>query len=642
MPASDFRASKAIPRDSVRWFVMPLGIVLVWLNAYWVMLGSEVWWSTQLTIASLFFNAVFTLLLLVVTNVVLVRFAPSFALRRPEILVLYVMVVMVTTISGHTMMGYLLPAIEHVYWFGSGENEWVSLFGQHLPSWLVVKDRDALAGYFLGDATLYRPDVLRAWIPPVLAWSALIVVLWTVLMLTAVLLRRQWSEHERLSYPITELPLAVTGDPVRFFRNGAMWIGFGLVSVLDLWQGVAFLNPSLPLLAVKDHRAVAFTSRPWDAIGGVSISFYPYIIGLMFFTPLDLSFSCWFFYVFERLRRVGMRAFGFSEHFGLEQSVGAWIALGLIPLWLGRGYFVGMARSVFRRRSTRLDADEPISYRRAFIGIGVGLALLAAFWTRAGMSFWVFGLYFALYFPMVIGIARSRAEIGPPVHTLIYMDPGRTLTTAFGTRAFGTRNLALMTLLYPLNRCYRANPMPSELEAFRMAERGGVPQRKMLVGIVVSVVVGSVATFWIYLDVLYRMGAANRARGWIVWMGYETYNRLQNWLVHPTDANLPQLGWMGGGFVFTVLLMVMKTRFLWFPFHPGGYVLTTGEGFGREWFPTFLSWLLKFVVLRVGGVRGFRMAAPFFLGVLLGDYTWGCLWSLYGLVFDVQTYGVWH
>ena len=33
---------------------------------------------------------------------------------------------------------------------------------------------------------------------------------------------------------------------------------------------------------------------------------------------------------------------------------------------------------------------------------------------------------------------------------------------------------------------------------------------------------------------------------------------------------------------------------------------------------------------------------PFlFLGLILGDYTIGCLWSIIGIVFEIPTYGVW-
>ena len=108
------------PRQ-IKGHILFLGVVLVAINSYWALMGSEVWHSTQLTIASLFFNAVFTLLVLVLINLPLKRFSPRLALSQADLLTLYTMVVMVTTISGHTMMGYLLPVIEHAFWYASPE-----------------------------------------------------------------------------------------------------------------------------------------------------------------------------------------------------------------------------------------------------------------------------------------------------------------------------------------------------------------------------------------------------------------------------------------------------------------------------------------------------------------------------------------
>ena len=50
-------------RNLVKPHILLIGLVLVAFNSYWCLMGTEVWHSTQLTIASLFFNAVFTLLI---------------------------------------------------------------------------------------------------------------------------------------------------------------------------------------------------------------------------------------------------------------------------------------------------------------------------------------------------------------------------------------------------------------------------------------------------------------------------------------------------------------------------------------------------------------------------------------------------
>ena len=626
----------------VRWYVIVIGLLLLLINTYWVFMGSEVWHSTQLTIASLFFNAVFTLLLLVLINLVIQRIIPKYALTQADLLIIYTMIVMLSTISGHPMMGYLLPAIEHPFWFATEENEWEQLFSNYLPTWLVVHDRDALQGYFEGNSTLYTVKHLKAWMMPVLSWSAFVIVLWMVLMFMSVLLRKQWMENEKLSYPIVQLPIAMTSEPSRFFKNKFMWIGFAIAASIDIWNGFAFIYPTLPMLQVKNYAVGQFSSRPWNAMGTINTSFYPFVIGIMFFTPLDLSFSCWFFYVLQKLQWVFISMVGLRSIYPYEQSLGAWVALGIIPLWMGRRFFLQVMRKIIGIKSTMDDSSEPVRYRTAALGIVGGLLFLGFFCYQMGMAWWVILIYPLIYFPMVLGITRSRAEIGPPVHTLIYIDPGRVLVTLFGTRKLGTSTLASFTLLYPFNRCYRVNPMPSELEAFRIAERSHIDSRKLMIGMIIAIVAGVLLTFWVYLHVLYQMGAESKARGWIVYMGWETYNRLGSWLTDPRVPNYTEASVMMGGFLFTMLLMAMKIKFIWWPFHPAGYVLAVAEGLGYFWFAVFISWFIKFLILRFGGAKGFRKAAPVFLGLILGDYTLGCLWSIIGIIFQMPTYGVWH
>ena len=88
-----------------------IGIVFVFANVYWVTAGNEIWGTVQLTIASLFFNAVFSLFILSLLNLLLHRFSPKRALSQAEMLVIYVMTVMTSTLSGHTMMSFLMGLV---------------------------------------------------------------------------------------------------------------------------------------------------------------------------------------------------------------------------------------------------------------------------------------------------------------------------------------------------------------------------------------------------------------------------------------------------------------------------------------------------------------------------------------------------
>ena len=175
-------------------------------------------------------------------------------------------------------------------------------------------------------------------------------------------------------------------------------------------------------MPIKGKTVGGFSSKPWSAMGPIRISFYPFSIGLMFFTPLDLSFSCWFFWLFSRLQLIITDAFGARNIYHLEQQTGAWIAFGVIPLWIGRRHYGRILRKVLMRSPRRGgvvldDSAEPMGYRAAACLFVVGLLFLFFFCHQMGMTFWAIGLFFLFYFPLVIGITRLRAEIGPPLHT---------------------------------------------------------------------------------------------------------------------------------------------------------------------------------------------------------------------------------
>jgi len=616
-----------------------IGIILVLVNVYWITAGNEIWNTVQLTIASLFFNAVFTLFILSLLNLALFKISPKLSLSRTEMLVIYVMVVMTSTISGHTMMSFLMGGLGHSFWYASPENEWSELFLHNIPDWFTVSDRNVLKGYFEGESSIYLSENLRAWLIPVITWSMVIIVLWFVLICINILLKYQWTQRERLSYPIVRLPLEITKEPGRFFKNRLLWIGFAIAGGTNIVNGLHYLYPSVPNIPVRIHQiGHLFREKPWNAIGSwTHVSFYPFVIGLAYFMPIDLSFSCWFFYIFGKIQAVVASALGWGDIYYFEQSIGAWISIGIVALWLGRSHFKRVIKEMFVKSNKQDDSDQSITYRQAGIGIVVGMAFLTIFCFQAGMSLFIIALFWILYFAIAIGITRVRAELGPPVHTIIYTDPGRIMVTALGTRNIGSTNMTIISFLYALNRCNRAHPMPSQLEALKLGEESKGNNRSMLLAMMLAIIIGIFATFWIHLHLMYNYGASVHG----VTYGGETFRRLQSWLVYPRETNYTELGFMGGGFFFTIFLMWMKSRFIWWPFHPAGYVLTTGEGMVYSWFAVFISWALKATILKYGGVKAYRKAMPFFLGLILGEYIIACIWSILGIILKMPTYRAW-
>ena len=81
--------------------------------------------------------------------------------------------------------------------------------------------------------------------------------------------------------------------------------------------------------------------------------------------------------------------------------------------------------------------------------------------------------------------------------------------------------------------------------------------------------------------------------------------------------------------------MFMRRRFLWWPFHPVGYVLSGTWSVDNIWMPLFISWLVKLLLTKYGGIRMYRRAVPFFAGLILGQFIVGGIWSILGTAFGI-------
>ncbi|MCX7597322.1 MAG: hypothetical protein N2512_00420 [Armatimonadetes bacterium] len=84
------------------------------------------------------------------------------------------------------------------------------------------------------------------------------------------------------------------------------------------------------------------------------------------------------------------------------------------------------------------------------------------------------------------------------------------------------------------------------------------------------------------------------------------------------------------GFALTIAMVWLRAIFLRFPLNPLG--LAIAGIFGQPiWFPIFLAWLFKSVILRVGGAHTYRQLTPLFLGLALGHFLIaGGIWGLVG------------
>ena len=105
-----------------------IAVFLMPINCYWIFYSENMWWMQFATSMSLFFNVVFFLMMIAGLNLLLKKFLPDIALSKGELLVIYMMMCISTSISALDCMQVLMPLMSHAFWFATPENEWAELF----------------------------------------------------------------------------------------------------------------------------------------------------------------------------------------------------------------------------------------------------------------------------------------------------------------------------------------------------------------------------------------------------------------------------------------------------------------------------------------------------------------------------------
>ncbi len=629
------------------WRSLLLGCILIPINSYWVTVIEVRYYALDGSCLPLFVTPVFMLFVVTFINFFYGRRWARSALTQGELLTTYIMVVVSETLSGHDTLQNMFGTIVHPFWFATPENEWADLFFRYIPRWLTVTDKTVLEGFYGGESTIYDMKTFKPWIVPLVMWGLFFLAVIMALMFMSVVIRKRWTHEEKLAFPIIQLPLGMTSQrdgKLEFFTNKVMWIGFAVAGVIATINGLHVIVPSVPYISWVKQYDIGhfFTDKPWNALAGTRISMYPFAIGLAFFLPLDLSFSCWFFFVVRLLERVLGSALGLRDSrfpYFNEQAAGAWIALSLVALWVTRRHILDVLKKLVGLAKEVDDSNEPVPYRWAVIGLLLSLIFIAVFCRMAGMSFPVIFGFFGIFFLLSIAIARVRAEFGAP-HEIYFVNPHDMLASIVGTRRMSPPNLTMMSMFYWFNRCNRNHPMPNHIEAFKMAEATKMSNSKLMITMVIATIVGLIAAYWANLDITYRYGGNSAAGGFKSWLGWEAFNRLQRWMVNPTLTDWTGVSVMSVGLLGIFAMTFLRMRFFWWPLHPAGYALAVSFAMDYFWFAFFISWLIKYVILKQGGMGMHRKATPFFLGLILGDYVIGSLWAIIGPVMGIVNYKI--
>lgn len=623
-----------------------IGLLLMPPVSYWVVKVEYVLCTLHPTLISLFATSIFALSVLIALNSIVKRIAPGRQLKQAELITIYVMLNISTCLVSHHCMQVLVSSIPFAAHSANSSNNWGALFSDRLPGWLVVKDSVALKGFYEG-GNLWDYASIGPWIVPMVCWSVFIFVVFGMFMCINVLFRRQWTESEKLSYPLVQLPLDITDERAPLLRNRLFWVGFALVASIDIVNGLSVLYPSVPQIPIKIYNFGLFDAspRPWNVLGWVPLTFYPFGIGLGMLLPLDMLFSCWFFFWVWKAEAVLAAVLGLDSipqmPFVGQQSLGAYLGICFFAVAMSRAHIVAVFRHFIGKPSGVDDSDEAISYRTAIWFIILGSLFLLVFAKAAGMSLWLAVAFFAVFFAISLAITRMRAEMGLPAHDLQGYGPDAMLVNIIGSKSLGVDSLSAVSMFQWFNRGYQSNAMPFQLESLKMAQETHTKGRSMLTAMAIATVAGSIIGFLTLLSIIYSTGGGTSRFAQPICplhLGSEPWNRMGTWVTSPASPSIDQGLAVLVGFAVTVILNAMRVSIPGFPLHPVGYAVSSSWSMHVLWMPMFVAWLIKISVLRYGGLKLYRRVLPIFLGLILGDCVVGCALTILGAACNLPSY----
>ena len=639
-----------------------IGTLLIPLNCYWVEFTEVVTEGTDLAAMSLIIGAVFSLFVLIGVNGIIKRLVPKALFSQTELMTIYIMQTVSIGISGIGMMQFLVPTLGNAFYYESASNSWKDLFHRAIPRFLTP-DPDVLTKFYRGNSEL-NLTYLIGWAGPIFWWSAFILLLVGSMLCLNVILRRQWSDNEKLSFPIVYLPLELTKtDPEggNIWNKRSFWIAFLIPCVLESLCSLNYLYPGIPALPLKPSTLPNLSHEihtpPWSALGdNLTLSFYPMVIGLTYFLPVEVSFSGWFFYLLAKFEDVaatglGLRADGVPPAMARipyhgEQGAGAFLAFGLFGFWSYRKYLSAIIGKAFGEKEFKdlPDDEEAIPYRVAVFGFIIGFALMVTLAIMAGMSWVAALLLFGFYFLFAVTFTRIRAEAGLPWGFQPWTTPHDLIINVGNGRSnFDLNTLTSLAYFRWFDTDYRCMAMPHQLEGLKIAssttQPGRLNPRHLFYVILWASLVGIIASWWALLSIYYHYGAATGSvNSWRTGMGSEPFNVLSDWIKNKEVWQTGRVWGVLAGMGVTGFLMTMRLRFFWWPFHPVGYVIAETFTMNWLWCATFFGWLIKMLIMRYGGIKLFRAGIPFFIGLILGDYVIASIWALIGLALNIPTY----
>ncbi|MCJ7752770.1 MAG: hypothetical protein MUQ65_17065, partial [Armatimonadetes bacterium] len=451
---------------------------------------------------------------------------------RRELLAVYGIVVVGAPLVTHGILVWMLSTPVTQQYLARAMPEWETTFLQHVPPWFCPTDPAAVEAYFQGGASV--PWSL--WWTPALAWSSFMLALFVATLSLVLLLQRQWITHERLSFPLAQVPLELVreeGGRGLLPATWVFWIGFLLSLSLTSLSRLSAIFPAVPNIPLE-----GVTLIPWQRVGPLAglgaweLWLLPWMVAVAYLIPKELSFSCWFFWVVRVALTVAAIAAGATPNRPEEwwtstfpaptyQGGGAMLAVGAWTLWVGRQHLARALRSAFSLRGRAQDEDEPLPYRWAMLAFILSFSALVYFYWAAGARVPVGAAIAGLIIVNYVVWARLRAETGLgfiPFPLIV----NSMIVVPFGSAIFRPREIVALSstrwAYFPgFGESFEVCTGNS-LESLKIADSARISSRRLLYAMVGGFVLALAVGVFVVMSGMYEYGFLNTraaSSGWL-------------------------------------------------------------------------------------------------------------------------------
>jgi len=559
-------------------------------------------------------------------NVALKWIWPAAALSRGELLTIFSMTWIVGALPMWGWSDYWVAILGAPSFMATTENQWETLILPFMPWNAFPEPSGRVIDTFWLGLPQGRPLPWDAWLTVIAQWVGASVAMVVFGLCLMIVFHRQWVEHEKLTFPLAQMPLDLTrgfdgpGRMPDLFRSTPFWIGFFIVFGPLLFNVCTYFSPGLPEIEIYRERFTIDLPLPFQPL---AVRVLPLVLALTYLCPLDILGSLVLFFLLAVLKRGVMDLLGFTVGSGGQQlasleilhleSYGAMVLIAIWSVWLARRHLREVGRNIYTGVG---DRTEVRLYRLAAVGMVVSSVYVTGFGVSLGASLPVAALTFLLMAMTFFVTVKLIAATGFPYLMPAWpnMKGGSFITELIGSANLSTQNVVSFQLF--TSQAFFGNirlpawpALPHHLRIFNLRRQPGWVIAVVLVAFPVGILVAA----WASIEVAYDQGGAVHLP-----YAFNVYPITAQLLNAPRELELGKWGVWIAGVSEAAGLAFLRGRFHWFPIHPVGLAFQYAPGPENYWFSLFLVWMVKLTLLRYGGVRAYQLGKPVFYGLGIG------------------------